>query len=112
MLIPKQLPTSKVLLLVGIVVVALGVSAYLLYFNFYADSNLSTTVSSVIDRTVGSEDLFKQPITLPQVSGFDSDFFSDPFIKLLKSYGQVPNITPGKADPFAPLPGGTVTSRR
>jgi len=112
MLIPKQLPTSKVLLLVSVVVVALGISGYLLYTNFYADSGIGDRVSSVIGKTVGGEDLFAQPLALPQTAGFDANFFTDPSIRILKSYGQVPTTSPGKPDPFTPLPGGVTSLER
>lgn len=106
MLVPKSLPLAKVLTLLAIVMVAVAVSGYLIYYNFYAESSISNTVAEVITKSGGRDELFSQPVRLPRVTGFNADFFSDPVISILKSYGQVPTTIPGKADPFAPLPLG------
>ncbi|MFA4936793.1 MAG: hypothetical protein WC575_00660 [Patescibacteria group bacterium] len=103
MLIPKSLPLKKVIILSIVLIVALGLAGYFIYENFLKDKVVSTLESGFRSK----QQLFEQPVVLPEVQDFDANFFNNELIIELQNYGPLPVIvddnTQGRDNPFAPL---------
>lgn len=109
MLVPKELPKSKVIILASILLIAVGAAAYLVYTNFLAERIVG-------QPELGEGTVFTLETPLPHSPLFRSDFFSRPEVRDLQNKGALPLIVSpsevGNSVPFGTPDSASVAPRR
>jgi len=98
MLVPKKIGQTRKIISVIIIVIALSLTLYLLYTNFFAGS------VAPAPEPLGSETESITEFSAPLiVSVFTTDFLAKPPFVNLKAFGQLPvkSQTLGRSNPFA-----------